>query len=43
MVDVEAALRCHDDITVCRTCIGWLRGKAGVVDVTPTLRVDDQR
>jgi uncharacterized glyoxalase superfamily protein PhnB len=36
-----AALQCHDDITVCRTCIGWLRGRAGGLDVTPTLPVAD--
>src|SRR5215211_3428108 len=36
-----AALQCHDDVTVCRTCIGWLRGKAGGLISTPTLPVAD--
>jgi catechol 2,3-dioxygenase-like lactoylglutathione lyase family enzyme len=36
-----AALQCHDDITVCRGCISWLRSEAGVLDVTPTLPVAD--
>jgi catechol 2,3-dioxygenase-like lactoylglutathione lyase family enzyme len=36
-----AALACHDEIKVCRTCIGWLRQRAGAVDVTPTLPVAD--
>jgi predicted enzyme related to lactoylglutathione lyase len=34
-----AALRCHDDIKVCRICVGWLMRRAGGVDVTPTLPV----
>jgi Glyoxalase/Bleomycin resistance protein/Dioxygenase superfamily len=34
-----AALLCHDDIKVCRVCIGWLMRRAGGVDVTPTLPV----
>ena len=36
-----AALQCHDDIKVCRICIGWLMRRAGGVDVTPTLPVAD--
>jgi uncharacterized glyoxalase superfamily protein PhnB len=36
-----AALRCHDEVTVCRICIGWLKGRAGGIDVTPTLPVAD--
>jgi len=39
--DMVAALQCHDDIKVCRTCIGWLMSRAGGVDVTPTLPVSD--
>jgi uncharacterized glyoxalase superfamily protein PhnB len=35
------ALQCHDDIKVCRICIGWLNTQAGGVDVTPTLPVRD--
>ena len=33
------ALLCHDDVKVCRNCIGWLRERAGAIDVTPTLPV----
>ncbi len=36
-----AALRGHDDVKVCRACIGWLGGQAGMLDVTPTLPVAD--
>lgn len=36
-----AALQCHDEIKICRICIGWLRGRAGGLDVTPTLPVAD--
>lgn len=36
-----AALRCHDDVKVCRICIGWLMPQAGGIDVTPTLPVSD--
>ncbi|MDP9463308.1 MAG: VOC family protein [Actinomycetota bacterium] len=35
------ALLCHDDIKVCRICIGWLMRRAGGIDVTPTLPVVD--
>jgi predicted enzyme related to lactoylglutathione lyase len=35
------ALRCHDDIKVCRTCIGWLRRNAGGLSSTPVLPVAD--
>lgn len=34
-----AGLMCHDDIKVCRDCIGWLRSQAGVPDSTPILPV----
>ena len=36
-----AALSCHDDVKVCRACISWLRGRVGMLDVTPTLPVVD--
>jgi catechol 2,3-dioxygenase-like lactoylglutathione lyase family enzyme len=36
-----AALSCHDDIKLCRVCLGWLRARAGVPDSTPTLPVTD--
>jgi hypothetical protein len=36
-----AALECHDDIKVCRICVGWLHQHAGGADVTPTLPVSD--
>ena len=39
--DRLVALQCHDDIKVCPICIGWLRSKAGVLDVTPILPVRD--
>ena len=39
--DRLVALQCHDDIKVCPVCIGWLRSKAGVLDVTPILPVRD--
>ena len=35
------ALQCHDEVKLCRVCIGWLRAKAGVVDTTPILPVLD--
>ncbi len=34
-----ASLQCHDQIRICRDCIGWLRQRAGMLDVTPTLPV----
>ena len=37
--DQLTALLCHDDIRLCRVCIGWLRGRAGVPDSTPILPV----
>ena len=36
-----ASLLCHDEVKVCRDCIGWLNQRAGGVDVTPTLPVAD--
>lgn len=36
-----ASLQCHDEIKICRLCIGWLNQRAGGVDVTPTLPVTD--
>ncbi len=35
------ALQCHDEIKVCRICIGWLMRRAGGIDVTPKLPVAD--
>jgi catechol 2,3-dioxygenase-like lactoylglutathione lyase family enzyme len=34
-------LLCHDDIKVCPVCIGWLRSRSGMLDVTPILPVLD--
>jgi catechol 2,3-dioxygenase-like lactoylglutathione lyase family enzyme len=34
-----AALNGHDEIQVCRDCIGLLAQRAGMLDVTPTLPV----
>ena len=42
-VEATATLQCHDDIRVCRTCIGWLAQQAGMLDVTPTLPVVDMK
>ncbi len=39
--DSTVALQCHGDIRVCRTCIGWLRQRAGGLDVTPILCIVD--
>ena len=36
-----APLLCHDEIKVCRVCVGWLMRRTGGVDVTPTLPVRD--
>ena len=36
-----ASLQCHEDVKICRVCVGWLRQRAGGVDVTPTLPVRD--
>jgi len=35
------SLLCHDDIKVCRVCVGWLSGNVGMVDSSPTLPVVD--
>jgi hypothetical protein len=37
--DRVAALQCHDEVRICQECTGWLRGRLGVVDVTPILPV----
>ncbi len=39
--DPVVALQCHADVVVCRECIGWLRQRSGIVDVTPILPVTD--
>lgn len=39
--DLVVPLQWHDDVKVCRVCIGWLRANAGVVDSTPILPVLD--
>ncbi len=36
-----AALLCHDEVKLCRVCIGWLGAQAGVPDSTPILPVRD--
>ena len=35
------SLLCHDEVKLCRICLGWLSQRAGVLDVTPTLPVSD--
>lgn len=40
---IVASLLCHDEIKVCRVCVGWLRTRVGAIDVTPTLPVVDMR
>ena len=35
------SLQCHDEVKLCRICIGWLMRRAGGIDVTPTLPVGD--
>ncbi len=34
-----AALKCHQEIRICRGCISWLAQSSGMLDVTPTLPV----
>ena len=36
-----ASMQCHDEIKVCRECIGWLGQRAGLPGVTPILAVHD--
>ena len=36
-----ASLMCHDEIKVCRICVGWLLQRTGGFDVTPTLPVSN--
>ena len=38
---IVTSLLCHDEIKVCRICVGWLMGRAGGIDVTPTLPIVD--
>ena len=35
------SLLCHDEIKICRACVGWLNARVGAIDVTPTLPVAD--
>ena len=35
-----AALPCHQDIRICRACIGWLAQSSGMLEVTPTFPVN---
>jgi hypothetical protein len=35
------ALQCHDEVKLCRICVGWLMRRVGDVDVTPTLPAAD--
>lgn len=35
------SLLCHDEIRICRVCVGWLGTRVGSIDVTPTLPVVD--
>ena len=37
--DTVAALQCHDEVRVCRECVGWLGQRTGMLDVTPILPV----
>ena len=39
--DQVVGLMCHEDVKICRGCIGWLRANAGVLDSTPILPVAD--
>lgn len=39
--DLVVPLQCHEEVKVCRACIGWLRAAAGVTDSTPILPVLD--
>jgi uncharacterized glyoxalase superfamily protein PhnB len=39
--DALAGLLCHDDVKVCRECIGWLRARIGAPETTPILPVQD--
>ena len=32
--DIVVPRQCHDEVKVCKVCIGWLRSKAGIVDAT---------
>jgi predicted enzyme related to lactoylglutathione lyase len=36
---IMTSLRCHDEVRLCRTCVGWLNQRVGRHDVTPTLPV----
>jgi catechol 2,3-dioxygenase-like lactoylglutathione lyase family enzyme len=39
--DDTVALQCHEDVVICRVCLGWLRSRSGVVVVTPIFPVTD--
>jgi len=39
--DLVVPLQCHDEVKVCKVCIGWLRANAGIVDSTPIFPVTD--
>ncbi len=39
--DDVVALRCHQEVGVCRGCLAWLRARSGALDVTPILPVLD--
>jgi len=39
--DSVTALLCHDDVKVCRACVGWLRSQTGTLDSTAILPVRD--
>jgi uncharacterized glyoxalase superfamily protein PhnB len=38
---IVTSLLCHDEIKICRVCVGWLSSRVGLIDVTPTLPVSD--
>lgn len=38
---IVTPLLCHDEIKICRVCVGWLSTRVGSIDVTPTLPVAD--
>src|ERR1700741_4779499 len=38
---IVTSLSCHDEVKICRICVGWLSRRVGAVDVSPTLPVKD--